>query len=52
MKRIIALLCVFGLVVISSISFAAGGKVQERNPDIRGDVDPPVTRRLVTNGEV
>lgn len=52
MKKIIVLLCVVMLVVISSMSFAAGDKVQERNPEIRGDVNPPVMRQLVTNGDV
>jgi len=52
MKRLISLILILVLISAASISFAAGGKIQERNPEIRGDVDPPVMRQLITNGAV
>jgi hypothetical protein len=54
MKRIIAavLTLILILVVTSTVVFAVGDKVQERNPEFNGDVDVPVQRQLIVNGDV
>jgi hypothetical protein len=52
MKKLISIICIIGLTLITSISFAGGGKVQERNPEIRGAAEQPVMRQLITNGDV
>ncbi|MBN2794411.1 MAG: hypothetical protein JXR88_03320 [Clostridia bacterium] len=50
MRKIISIIVL--LAVITSYAYAGGGKVQERNPEINGEVDPPVMRTLDVHGEV